>query len=301
MEQWYDLTRVMARRTVVLDLWSFLTPPSPAISVTVKALMDRRPPYPDLQDKFTFLSLDKRDLTTHLDMTPAFFNDSNSCIPKECFDSRFQKTIKEKETMKKCREAPKIANDMQHGGVAYHAQVGQALVEHFQQAVLPTLNHSPSENTTEIGNFDEQQQKRPICMGEWGFGSVNQVPKWLDKPSPILHNVNFQISNILTGRNDKKSLSTNILNASLTLGCPEAYYKTMIIGYIAHSNRAETAVVRTNGRNLSTFYRQGAPNIRIRQYAPPLSPPVHIVPVSFHHGSYFEITNIACSAEDPPR
>ena len=96
LKSWYELAQSQSKHLVVLDLWSWLTPPSNSTGKpTIIAL-------PTIVNT-SFVSLDKTEQDTWRDLIPSYFNYSESLgygkvgeyIPQECYDSRYMRSENE--------------------------------------------------------------------------------------------------------------------------------------------------------------------------------------------------------------
>jgi hypothetical protein len=303
LRQWYDLTHKMAKHVVILDLWSWLEPPDglvggPTIGAANSIRADWNQPY-SYNTTFSILSLAQRDATSWRNKVAEFFDyghgpDAYQPIAKACHDSVFEKTDQEREILRSCRQ--NHANAMQHGRAAYHADIANALAQHLADHVLPVLGER------------QQPVHRPqssLCFGEWGLGGK-------ERPSDSLHPWNasvivynetrgFEQDSVWPKRPEKISLHSNSTSTMLTLTCPtNGYYKykSMLFGYIVHSDTNESASFLANCKQMSTHMNSRVPHIRIRRYSKLLSLPVVIKPLDIGPDAYIEITDVVCNVAE---
>ena len=106
LRQWYELAISHCKHLVVLDMWSWLSPPTGQKSATMLALPNK--------GNISSVSLDLVELDTWQGLVPSYFNYTGvQTIPQKCYDSIHEKSTYETQIIEWCREAH--ASSMQHG------------------------------------------------------------------------------------------------------------------------------------------------------------------------------------------
>eukprot|EP00979_Chaetoceros_neogracilis_P007372 scaffold1542_cov251-Chaetoceros_neogracile.AAC.13 len=255
LNQWYDLACQNAKHVVILDLWSWLTPPAiPGKNnetATIKSFLERQRNslFPDTcnSTSFSILSLAEQDESNWQCLVPSLFNYTvpnkltGAFIPKECYKPFYNKHCeKEKVQNYSSRHGrrnlrPQVMcrqnfRERQHGQPPYHEHVANQLIRHIKEVVFPTMHNSTNSEPKEVLSLPVS-----TCIGEWGEVGGN----W---DTSILENFGFQISSPFSGRVDKTTLNTNIVSSSVLLGCP-VNHSLIQIGYVAHSWKNETVTM----------------------------------------------------------
>ena len=301
-QSWYRLASRSTKHLIILDLWSWLTPPTFKTSWTVQSAIAT---YKEDPERFSILSVEKMHLdnwrstiTNFFDYPYAQFDDTcdlngpESCpnsIARECFDSKWEHSEQEKAVIQKCRR--KYANSMQHGRHRFHDFISKQLVIHITDFVLPSLEDSPRK---------EQVSKRAsLCFGRWGVGDRlgalggvhSGVVPW---SGSIKSNSSFSIGSPLTGREDKITLNSNVSGANLILGCPKRYTSARV-GHVCHSDHSETASFMINNNTLTTaLVDEKRPHTRIRQFTQNFNVPIEVVVTSLEPDAFIELTDFVC-------
>lgn len=308
LHTWYNHTRMCARHTIILELWSFLNPPLPSQSQTIISAQEGG--FLDMKNsdsnatnsRFSVLSLTERDALSWRENLPNYFNYSatKNPIPSECYSSVWERNSSEESTMKFCRQHH--ANEMNHGMEPFHQNVADSLAKHLESVVLPLVSSQQYDD-----RFQQNWARDRECYGSWGQipffmpGEVGDANTYF-KPGEVgdwrrvlIGESGFQFGpNPLSGRLDKSSLYTNSLNASLTLACPEQY-PFLKFGFIAHSDERERAKFFANDVEVDTWLRgDKRPGVRIRIISDATKSPLRIVPVEINSGAYIEVTNLFC-------
>jgi len=197
--------------------------------------------------------------------------------------------------MKKCRK--KYANSMQHGQQLYHNFISDLLQVHVTTHVWPIVMHK---NHDELKSVPKSSQ----CFGEWGLATgerfmdfLNDIKmsKWSDV---VISMSNFSNGSPLTGRQDKITINSNVLNAKLKLNCPEPYFYAKL-GYIVHSDLEEVGSFLVNNKTQISTKLRGVerPHIRIRKFTEKFQSPVSIDVKELEQGAFIEITELVCSVD----
>jgi hypothetical protein len=276
--QWYSLARQYAQHIVILDLWSWLSPPKTGRPpATVQALLNLNKRFPGSNQTFSILSLADRDVSVWREKVASFFNYSGTArpIPQKCYESVISRNV----TYPECRN---YASEMQHGQGPYHMDVATSLAKHMKDHVLPLI--SPGRRTL--------VEQTALCIGGWGHERERVLP-W---NTSLVGETNFQFRNPFSSRVDKVTLNTNSALSKLRLDCPTPFNSSMRIGFILHSDLKESGLFEVNGVNVSTYdatnWKAG---IRTRQYTrESFSPPVDISVLTLQPGAYLELTDIVC-------
>ena len=129
--KWYRLATAFSRHVIILDVWSWLSPPRVETSLSVQATTGN---LQNETEKISIVSMEKMHLYSWRSFVSSFFNYSHAefdgacnvsdvepclgSIGKKCFDSRLEDNAIEKQIVQECRS--KYANSMQHGKEAYH-------------------------------------------------------------------------------------------------------------------------------------------------------------------------------------
>ena len=292
LEEWYMMTDKFAQHTVILDLWSWLTPPlsTSAEPATKLALHNLRKTFPHVNQTFSILSLSDRDKNIFREKIPSFFNyTGDDAIPEECY-ANVLGGGKDKNISTWCRH--RHYSKMQHGLEPYHRDVASSLAKHIKEHVLPlvSLRQTPS------------LEPARVCIGSWGSGPGSRhqdsLPGEVSLDTLIVGETNFQISSPLSKREDKMTLNTNSISSKVRLDCP-APHNSMILGHIMHSDLEESGIFEVNGKNISTHnHDEHRPHIRIREYTKQsFKTPVDISVRSLRPGAYLELTDVVCKTE----
>ena len=130
LQEWYRALAKHAKIVVVLELWSWLMPPTPLTpSVTVSTI-------PPGDHRFSVLDLSNEVASKWFKQEHPFtarnmFNDS--AVPEKCFAAAREDTAWAKMTMKYCRTntASYYPGDIQHGRNAYMTFVAKRLEQHL--------------------------------------------------------------------------------------------------------------------------------------------------------------------------
>jgi len=283
LRKWYELAISHCTHLVVLDLWSWLTPPTGGKSATMAAL-------PHIGN-ISSVSLDLIELDTWQELVPRYFNYTGVyTIPQQCYDSIHQKSENETSIIKWCRRAH--AGNMQHGTELYHEHVAKTMYTHLVDiGLLYRLKEdTPIDNTA----------KDTMCFSQWNLiNGVNdgKVGYW---NQTIIHNKGFSIHNLHPSTADsgflgKITLNTNSTSAQLQLNCPPPYNITAKVGYIAHSDEEESGIIRINGSQMLTkLENENRPHVRIRQFASSLTLPIYVSVDELPIGQYIEFTGLIC-------
>ena len=286
LEEWYMMTSKFAQHTVVLDLWSWLTPPH-IISAAELALHNLKKKFPHVNQTFSILSLSNRDKDVWREKVPGFFNytDTHRPISEKCYANVLESDQEDAGLKRWCTRAH--ANEMQHGRESYHRDVSSSLAKHMKDHVLPfiSLGETPSSETERL------------CIGSWGWGAFRDVDQFNE--TLIVGETTFQFSSPLSKRKDKLTLNTNSTSSTVRLDCP-APYNSMTLGHIVHSDLEESAIFEVNGKNISTHdHLEERPHIRIRKYTEQsFKTPLDISISSLHPGAYLELTDVVCKKEN---
>lgn len=288
LKMWYNHTRMHARHTLILDLWSWLTPPTllgnpqTLQSAQVGGFLSN-----NTDSRFSFLSLAERDALSWRDNLWHYFNysETKEPIPDECYAAAWERNSTEKNINRSCRQVH--ANAMQHGMEPFHWDVAELVAKHLISHVFPLLSIRDDQI-----QLNETRDKE--CFGVWGIWPsllpVN-VASW---ERVLLQKSGFQFGNPHSDAVTKKSLYTDSLNATLTLDCPEQY-PFLKFGFISHSNVLERAKFLANDIEVDTWLQEDErPNIRVRIFSNVTNTPLRIVPSELRAGAYIEITNIVC-------
>ena len=289
LEEWYMMTSKFAQHTVVLDLWSWLTPPhiTGRYSATERALRNLKKKFPHVNQTFSILSLSNRDKDVWREKVPGFFNytDTDRPISEKCYANVLESDQEDAGLKRWCTRAH--ANEMQHGRESYHRDVSSSLAKHMKDHVLPfiSLGETPSSETERL------------CIGSWGWGAFRDVDQFNE--TLIVGETTFQFSSPLSKRKDKLTLNTNSTSSTVRLDCP-APYNSMTLGHIVHSDLEESAIFEVNGKNISTHdHLEERPHIRIRKYTEQsFKTPLDISISSLHPGAYLELTDVVCKKEN---
>ena len=291
LKSWYELAQSQSKHLVVLDLWSWITPPSNLSrgNPTIIAL--------PTTVNTSFVSLDKIEQDTWRDLIPSYFNYSESLvgyggvgkfIPQECYDSRYERFENETRQIRKCRR--KFASPMQHGTQVYHDQVAKTLYNHLVPSVITSILKDDGDHIDSTSSA--------LCIGKWNIwknGHYGKVGSW---NTTIVYNEGFSVNYAYDPfRKDasKITLNTNTTSSQLQLNCPPLY-NTAKIGYIAHSDENESGIIVINGAQMSTQLEgENRPHIRIRQYSSSLTLPIKVSIKELPIGQYIEFTGLVCS------
>lgn len=296
LSEWYELARRSSRHLVIIELWSWLTPPVLEISNTVKAAEkfvhgDRQQPH----STTTILSLEKLQLNYWRTLIPDYFNytrvTSARGIPQICFDNVWESSEEEQRVIQECRN--EHATSMQHGTESFHAYVAMLLHSHLSVNVIPIIalaNTSKEESSVHL--LDERGERGSICIGKWGPKASIGVFEWKEA---VAENSQFSIGCPLSGRVDKLTLNTNSSTAKLSLNCPQPYNHSAFVGYIAHSDEEESGTMRLNNVTIETnLPGDERPHVRIRKYTPSLTLPIEVSVDRLASGAYIEFTGLVC-------
>ena len=289
LKSWYELAQSQSKHLVVLDLWSWLTPPSNSTGKpTIIAL-------PTIVNT-SFVSLDKTEQDTWQDLIPSYFNYSESLgygkvgeyIPQECYDSRYMRSENETWQMGRCRR--KFANAMQHGTQVYHDQVAKTLYNHLVPSVITSILKDDGDHIDSTSSA--------LCIGKWNLKKDVDYGKVGSWNTTIVYNEGFSVNYAYEpSRKDasKITLNTNTTSSQLQLNCPPLY-NTAKIGYMAHSDENESGIIVINGAQISTQLEgENRPHIRIRQYSSSLTLPIKVSIKELPIGQYIEFTGLVCS------
>lgn len=277
LEQWYEVATKSSRHLIVLDLWTWLVPPStPWVFASSKAV-----------DKFTKEDISILQLDgftdTWRELIPLYYDYES--IPQSCYHASMERNGNERNEIQNCRK--KYENDMQHGTQLYHYAIARQLSSHIQKVVLPRRH-------LEATREESSSSNNRVCIGEWG-GKHLYSSDWYTS-TIIRDNIGFSIGSPLAHRLDKVTLNTNNTNAQLNLECP-APYQTAYVGYIGHALEEESGIMKMNDIIVSTHIsdRNLPTSARIRRMSPSVTSPLHISVESLKKGAYIELTNIVCS------
>ena len=289
LKSWYKLAQSQSKHLVVLDLWSWLTPPSNlrggnptiiALPTTVNT---------------SFVSLDKTEQDTWRDLIPIYFNYSalvgyggvGTFIPQECYDSRYTRSENETRQIGICRR--NFSSPMQHGTQVYHDQVAKTLYNHLVPSVITSILKDDGDHIDTTSSA--------LCIGKWNIwknGHYGKVGSW---NTTIVYNEGFSVNyayNPSLKDASKITLNTNTTSSQLQLNCPPLY-NTAKIGYIAHSDENESCIIVINGAQISTQLEgENRPHIRIRQYSSLLTLPIKVSIKELPIGQYIEFTGLVC-------
>ena len=165
LQKWYRALAKHAKIVVVLELWSWLMPPTPLTpSVTVSTIPpgDHRFSVLDLSHEVASKWFKQEGIFTARNM----FNDS--AVPEKCFAAAREDTAWAKMTMKYCRTntASYYPGDIQHGRNAYMTFVAKRLEQHLahkEKRVKSTPWHEANES---------DRESRPHLFRQLEFGSA---------------------------------------------------------------------------------------------------------------------------------
>ena len=288
LKAWYELAQSHSKHLVVLDLWSWLTPPNKSLRLTVNVLPTRV--------STSLVSLDKIEQDTWRDLVPSYFNytgySAAAQIPEECYDSRYGRSENETRQMRICAE--KYANSMQHGTEVYHEQVAKRLYNHLVPTVVTSILKDDGDHIDRTSSDD----RTTLCIGKWGLihhGNRGKIGSW---DMTIVHNEGFSVNypyEPFCKDAFKITLNTNSTSSQLQLNCPP-HYNTAKVGYMAHSDEKESGIIVINGAQVSTRLKgENRPHIRIRQYSSSLTLPINVSIEELPTGQYIEFTGLVCS------
>ena len=290
LKSWYELAQSQSKHLVVLDLWSWITPPSNLSrgNPTIIAL--------PTTVNTSFVSLDKIEQDTWRDLVPSYFNytgySAAAQIPEECYDSRYGRSENETRQMRICAE--KYANSMQHGTEVYHEQVAKRLYNHLVPTVVTSILKDDGDHIDRTSSDD----RTTLCIGKWGLihhGNRGKIGSW---DMTIVHNEGFSVNypyEPFCKDAFKITLNTNSTSSQLQLNCPP-HYNTAKVGYMAHSDEKESGIIVINGAQVSTRLKgENRPHIRIRQYSSSLTLPINVSIEELPTGQYIEFTGLVCS------
>jgi len=285
LREWYKLAISHCTHLVVLDLWSWLTPPTGRKSATMAAL-------PNVGN-ISSVSLDLMEWDTWQELVPMYFNYTGAqSIPQQCYDSIHQKSQNETSIIQLCRR--RHANSMQHGTELYHEHVAKTMFAHL---VDVGILHRLKEDT-----HVDHTENDTMCFSQWNLirnhgVSDGKVGYW---NQTIIHNKGFSIHNLHPSTVDggflgKITLNTNSTSAQLQLNCPPPYNITAKVGYIAHSDKEESSIIRINGSQMLTkLENENRPHIRIRQFSSSLTLPINVSVDELPIGQHIELTGLIC-------
>jgi len=290
LEEWYMTTSKFAQHTVVLDLWSWLTPPSANnITATERALQNLKKKFPHINQTFSILSLSNRDKDVWREKVPGLFNytagTDDRPISEKCYANAVERGKEDPKLKELCIRAH--ANEMQHGREAYHRDVASSLAQHMKDHVLPIISPGGTPSS----------ESRKLCFGNWG------MPVTYNDGFPgnvIVGETAFQFSSSpLSKSTIKMTLNTNSTSSRVRLDCPTPY-NSMTLGYIVHSDLEESVIFDVNGLNISTHdHLERRPHIRIRKYTEQsFKTPLDVSLSSLHPGAYLELTDVVCKVEN---
>jgi len=272
---------------VVLDLWSWLTPPT-TVGVTINALPTRV--------RTSLVSLDKTEQNTWRDLIPSYFNytgyEAAAQIPEECYDSRYERSQNKTHQMQICRK--KYTSSMQHGTQVYHDQIARTLYNHL----VPTVVTSIFKDDGDHIDSTSRDNRSSLCIGEWGLIPDSKRGSW---NTTIVYSKGFSVNYPYESfrKNALKiTLNTNSTSSKLQLNCPPNY-NTAKVGYMAHSDEKESGIIVINGAQISTHLEgDNRPHIRIRQYSTSLALPINVSIEELPIGQYIEFTGLICSSQN---
>lgn len=278
LKTWYEQATHHSKHLVVLDLWSWLTPPDPThTSATITAIPATT------ATNVSVVSLDQIEQDVWQELVPTYFNG----VPQACFDALHMRSENETRQMEKCRK--EHANGMQHGGAAYHETIAKTLYNHLVPDVITRILR---EGDTPIGNTTTTSST--LCISQWNLHrdvDYGNLGSW---DMSIVKNEGFSINNPFPNPM-KITLNTNLTSAQLKLNCPPPYNNAAKIGYIVHSNEHESGIFRLNGAHVSTQIRRPGPDIRIRKYSSWSTLPMNVSVEELPIGQYIEFTDLVCS------
>ena len=282
LRQWYELAISHCKHLVVLDVWSWLSPPTGQKSATMLALPNK--------GNISSVSLDLVELDTWQGLVPSYFNYTGvQTIPQKCYDSIHEKSTYETQIIKWCREAH--ASSMQHGTEFFHEHIVNSMYTHIiDNGILHRLK-----DDTPI----DKSAKGTMCIGQWNLLNRTNYGNMGYWNQTIIYNKGFSIHNLhskpLKNYFGKITLNTNSTSAQLQLTCPPPYNMTAKVGYIAHSDEEESGIIRINGSQMSTrLENNNLPHVRIRQFSSSLTLPINVSVDELPTGQYIEFTGLIC-------
>ena len=322
LDEWYGLLAQRAKHVIILELWSWLTPPTPN-SQTLDA-------YKRLQDKskFSVINLSEQDKNVWPCLVPSFYNYttpnpfSGEYIPKECYafaegeectsETAFRAIADRSGTkgMTTLRSSCGTPNPraMQHGQPPYHQYVADQIVHHLQNVVFPKMIVEESFSKADSSILRQEQVQSSVCFGQWGKADQIEERKL---PALVLQNNGFEMSSPFSGREDKVTLNANNVSSSVVLSCPKQY-QSIKIAWVAHTWQNETVffsvqsmVEGAENEELSTSINLGLGGnaFRVLKFSPPTwEPPLKITLLQKESDfARLEIAKVLCTDVTNPK